>query len=157
MQPINPINNKYIFDPIIETSKKCLSNIGTKSQEAFNLFRFETLYRRAKLLNCIGKELLNIKDELVKTCQSETALSSTRLNGELTRTINQLELFSNVVRDGAFLNPVIDYSKKNNIEVDCRSINIPIGPVVVFSASNFPLAFSVIGKNSLNTLKIKIF
>jgi acyl-CoA reductase-like NAD-dependent aldehyde dehydrogenase len=91
---------------------------------------------------------LRASDELPDLCEAESGLPSGRVAGELERTCVQLELFADVVDAGEHLEAIIDPAEPNARPVprpDLRRMLVPIGPVAVFGASNFPLAFGVAG------------
>lgn len=98
---------------------------------------------RARMLEDMAERLEARREELVQVADAETALGPERLHAELTRTVGQFRLFATVVRDGQFLDVVIDHAQ--DAVPDLRRINRPIGVVGVFGASNFPFAFSVPG------------
>src|SRR5918993_5298154 len=102
---------------------------------------------RTALLSALADALEARRDDVVALADRETALGATRLNGELTRTTYQLRLFGEVLRDGAYLEAAIDHAGTTPMgpRPDLRRLLVPIGPVAVFGASNFPLAFSVPG------------
>ena len=87
------------------------------------------------------------REALVELADRETALGRPRLPGELTRTIYQLRFFADVIRDGAYLDAMIDPAHESPMGplADVRRYLVPLGPVAVFGASNFPFAFSVAG------------
>jgi NADP-dependent aldehyde dehydrogenase len=94
-------------------------------------------------------------DAIVAAADRESALGETRLRGELARTTYQLRLFGEVLDDGAHLEITIDHPDPNAIPAprpDLRRMLIPVGPVAVFSASNFPLAFSVAGGDTASAI-----
>ncbi len=94
-------------------------------------------------------------DELVAIAQEETGLSEGRLRGELNRTAVQLRLFADVIVDGAYLDARIDYLDTDyalGVRPDLRRVLQPVGPTVVFAASNFPFAFSVAGGDTAAAL-----
>jgi acyl-CoA reductase-like NAD-dependent aldehyde dehydrogenase len=109
---------------------------------------------RAELLERIATELDATAEELVARADAETALGSVRLTGELARTTSQLRAFAGVVRDGAHLGVVIDHADatRTPAQPDLRRTLVPLGPVVVFGASNFPLAFGVAGGDTASAL-----
>ena len=90
----------------------------------------------------------------VATADRETGLGPVRLNGELTRTRFQLELFADVVEDGAYVEATIDHAGDTAMgpRPDLRRLLVPLGPVAVFGASNFPFAFSVPGGDTASAL-----
>ncbi|WP_213453210.1 aldehyde dehydrogenase (NADP(+)) [Rhizomonospora bruguierae] len=102
---------------------------------------------RAGLLRAIADEIEADAEELVALADRETALGPERLSAELVRTVHQLRFFAEVLHDGAYLEATIDHAGETppGARPDLRRINVPIGPVAVFTASNFPLAFSVPG------------
>lgn len=120
----------------------------TAAALSFDQFRQSTIDQRAGFLDQIAAEILALGDELIETAHRETALPKDRLTGERGRTVNQLKLFAEVVREGSWVEARIDLAQPARQPLpkpDIRRMLIPIGPVVVFAASNFPLAFSVAG------------
>jgi 2,5-dioxopentanoate dehydrogenase len=106
------------------------------------------LERAAEMIVAIG-------EDLILTCARETALSVDRLTGERARTVNQLKMFAAVVREGSWIDARIDTANPNRKPVpkpDLRRMLVPLGPVAVFCASNFPLAFSVAGGDTASAL-----
>jgi 2,5-dioxopentanoate dehydrogenase len=102
----------------------------------------------ARFLERVGERIVSAGDELISTCANETSLSVDRLSGERTRTVNQLKMFAALVREGSWVDSRIDTAipdRKPVPKPDLRRMLLPIGPVAVFGASNFPLAFSVAG------------
>ncbi|HEV3192023.1 MAG TPA: aldehyde dehydrogenase (NADP(+)), partial [Polyangiaceae bacterium] len=93
-------------------------------------------------------------DELLATADSETALGLPRLTSERGRTVNQLRLFAAVVREGSWVDARIDTADpaRTPPKPDVRRLLVPMGPVAVFAASNFPLAFSVAGGDTASAL-----
>ncbi|MCO6060441.1 aldehyde dehydrogenase (NADP(+)) [Pseudomonas sp. MOB-449] len=122
---------------------------------AYSTYRETSLEARAKFLETIAWNIMDIGDELIERCMIETGLPRARVEGERGRTIGQLCLFASVVREGSFLDARIDPAlpdRKPMPRVDLRLRNIPLGPVAVFGASNFPLAFSVAGGDTASAL-----
>ncbi|BDB19530.1 fatty aldehyde dehydrogenase [Pseudomonas sp. CYM-20-01] len=122
---------------------------------AFDAYRETTPGHRAVFLETIARNLLALGDALIERCMAETGLPRGRLEGERTRTVNQLALFASVVRDGSFLEARVDPACPERIPLpraDIRLRNIALGPVAVFGASNFPLAFSVAGGDTASAL-----
>ncbi|SEQ85795.1 NADP-dependent aldehyde dehydrogenase [Faunimonas pinastri] len=123
--------------------------------EAFDTYRETSIEERARFLEAIAQNILDIGDELVVRCMAESGLPRGRLEGERGRTVGQLRLFAEVLRDGGFLDLRIDPAqpeRKPLARVDLRLRNIAVGPVAVFGASNFPLAFSVAGGDTASAL-----
>ena len=116
--------------------------------QAFDSFRDTSAEVRARFLEMIGQGLMDLGGELVERACGETGLPSARIEGERARTAIQLKLFASVVRDGRWIAATLDSplpDRKPLPRPDLRSRKIALGPVVVFGASNFPLAFSVAG------------
>ncbi|MEL6286747.1 MAG: aldehyde dehydrogenase family protein, partial [Pseudomonadota bacterium] len=110
---------------------------------------------RARFLRRIADEILALDDLLITRAQGESALPAGRLRGERGRTVNQLRLFADLVEEGSWVNAVIDtaLSERQPLpRADIRRLSVPIGPVVVFTASNFPLAFSTAGGDTASAL-----
>ncbi len=111
--------------------------------------------RIGTLLDRIAQEIEAVGDALVERAMQETALTLDRLKGERARTINQLRSFAELVRDGSWKNPTMDAALPDRQPArrpDLRRTMIPIGPVAVWAASNFPLAFSVAGGDTAAAL-----
>ncbi|MPY48883.1 aldehyde dehydrogenase (NADP(+)) [Streptomyces acidicola] len=111
--------------------------------------------QRTGLLNAIADELTAAADELVPQAMAETGLAEARLRGELKRTVVQLRLFADVCAEGEFLDVRIDEADPGFVlgpRPDLRRFNLPVGPVLVFAASNFPFAFSVAGGDTASAL-----
>ncbi|CQR64721.1 aldehyde dehydrogenase (NADP(+)) [Streptomyces leeuwenhoekii] len=109
---------------------------------------------RAAFLRTAAEELEAAKDGLVETADAETALGAVRLTGELARTCYQLRAFADIVDEGAFLDVVIDHPDDTATPPvpDLRRYKVPLGVVAVYSASNFPFAFSVPGGDTASAL-----
>lgn len=109
---------------------------------------------RADVLDALADALEARRDDVVAVADRETALGAARLNGELTRTCYQLRLFGEVLREGSYLEATIDHAGDTPMgpRPDLRRMLVPLGPVAVFGASNFPLAFSVPGGDTASAL-----
>lgn len=116
--------------------------------EAFPIFRQTDSSTRASFLERIVFELQQIKSAIISRVELETGIAQPRVEAEFARTTKQLNFFANVVRDGNWSGARIDPGRTEPTggpRPDLRIRNVPLGPVAVFSASNFPLAFSVAG------------
>lgn len=125
------------------------------ADQAFEVYRALPAERRADLLEQIAVEIEALGDELLAVAHAETALPvAERLAGERARTVKQLRLFAAMARDGSWVDARIDRANPDlkPPRPDIRRMLIPIGPVAVFSASNFPLAFSVAGTDTASAL-----
>ncbi|MEV0198074.1 aldehyde dehydrogenase (NADP(+)) [Nonomuraea sp. NPDC050691] len=110
---------------------------------------------RAELLRTAAALLEDAGDEIIATADAESALGRPRLAGELARTCYQLRAFADVAESGAHLDVIIDHADpdaKPAPRPDLRRYKVPLGVVAVFSASNFPLAFSVPGGDTASAL-----
>jgi NADP-dependent aldehyde dehydrogenase len=118
------------------------------ADEAFARFGKLSGQEKGRFLRHIAAGVESILPELIERAHLETALPEARLKGEAARTINQLKLFAQVVEEGSWVNARIDPAQPDRTPLprsDIRSMMRPLGPVAVFGASNFPLAFSVAG------------
>jgi 2,5-dioxopentanoate dehydrogenase len=116
--------------------------------EAFVSYRSISGTKKAEFLNRIAERIEAVTDALVERAHLETALPKPRLQSETQRTCSQLRLFAKVVQEGSWVQARIDRADPNRKPApkpDIRSMLVALGPVAVFSASNFPLAFSVAG------------
>jgi NADP-dependent aldehyde dehydrogenase len=109
---------------------------------------------RATLLDAMAAALEDAREEIVLLADRETALGTARLHGELTRTCYQLRQFAEALREGSYLQASIDHAADTAMgpRPDLRRMLVPLGPVAVFGASNFPLAFSVPGGDTAAAL-----
>ncbi len=110
--------------------------------------------KRAAFLDAIADGLMAAQAEIVPMAMAESGLPEMRVTGELGRTANQLRLFAEVLRDGAYLDVRVDHALPDRAppRPDIRLINRALGPVAVFGASNFPLAFSTAGGDTASAL-----
>ncbi len=125
------------------------------AEEAFGVYRETTLEQRAAFLDTVAGEIEAIGDELIERAMAETGLPRPRLEGERGPTCGQLRLFASVVRAGEWLDLRLDPAlpeREPLPRADLRQRHIPLGPVAVFGASNFPLAFSVAGGDTASAL-----
>lgn len=125
------------------------------AEEAFRSRRRADSAQDAVLLNRIADEIEGLGDELIERCGLETGLPAGRLTMERGRTCNQLRLFARLVSEGSWVDARIDRAVPERQPIpkpDLRRMLIPIGPVAVFPASNFPLAFSVAGGDTASAL-----
>ncbi len=122
---------------------------------AFHAYRDSNREERARFLETVADNIMAIGDALIERATAETGLPRARIEGERARTVGQLKLFAEVVRSGEALELRIDHAlpdRKPMPRPDLRVRTIPLGPVAVFGASNFPLAFSVAGGDTASAL-----
>ncbi|WP_406819151.1 aldehyde dehydrogenase (NADP(+)) [Pseudomonas sp. KnCO4] len=125
------------------------------AEAAFAEFNGMAPQRRAQFLDAIADQLDALDDTFIATVCRETALSAGRIQGERARTSNQMRLFANVLRRGDFLGARIDRAQPQRQPLprpDLRQYRTGVGPVAVFGASNFPLAFSTAGGDTAAAL-----
>ncbi len=144
----NPATGEQLEPAYRSGSVEDLNFAAELAEEAFATYGRLPGRERARLLRSIADGIEAIVPELVERAHRETALPEARLKGESARTINQLRLFAQVVGEGSWVNARIDPAQPDRKPLprsDIRSMMRPVGPVAVFGASNFPLAFSVAG------------
>jgi NADP-dependent aldehyde dehydrogenase len=119
----------------------------TAAWQAFHQYRKYSLKDRARFMRSIATELENADDALIQTAMRETNLPEARLRNEKARTIFQLNSYADACERGEWLEARIDTANpdRNPPKPDLRKMLIPLGPVVVFGASNFPFAYSTAG------------
>lgn len=135
----------------MHTSPEALEQILSRAASAAPVLAVLPPRSRAALLTALGDALDAERDRLITIAESETGLTPARLGGEVTRTAVQLRLFADAVVSGAHLDARIDEADPEFVlgaRPDLRRTHIPVGPVLNFSASNFPFAFSVLGGDS---------
>lgn len=132
-----------------------LEAAATSAAAAFETYRATPVAARALFLECIADAVLSTGADLVERCVAETGYLQARVEAERTRTVGQLRLFASVLRDGSYLGARIEAAfagRKPLPRPDLRLVKVPLGPVAVYAASNFPLAFSVAGGDTASAL-----
>ncbi|WP_210479226.1 aldehyde dehydrogenase (NADP(+)) [Naasia sp. SYSU D00948] len=139
-----------------DTTIDQVDDLARAAARAFELTVRSSGAERAGWLRAVADRLDEHADELTRAGDHETALGDPRLRGEVTRTTGQLRLFADVVEEGGYLEAVIDHADPDATppKPDLRRILRPIGPVAVFSASNFPFAFSIAGGDTASALAV---
>lgn len=146
------IENEYTFTEATSNEINEAVELATK---AFKSFRHTSGRQKADFLNAIADEILALDEVLIQTYCSETGLPEGRAKGERGRTVGQLQSFAQLVEEGSWVEASIDTAipdRKPVPKPDLRKLNIPLGPVVVFGASNFPLAYSTAGGDTAAAL-----
>ena len=130
-----------------DTPVKEIDEVMQKAWIAFHQFRKLSIKQRAGFMRAIAEKLQNSSEDLVKTAMEETNLPEGRLKGEKARTVFQLNSYADACERGDWLEARINtvLPDKNPPKPDIRKMQVPLGPVVVFGASNFPFAFSTAG------------
>jgi alpha-ketoglutaric semialdehyde dehydrogenase len=144
--------NELVFT---EATSDEINDAVNLASEAFQTYRHISGLKKAEFLNAIADEILALGDALIHTYSSESGLPEGRAQGERGRTIGQLKAFAQLLIEGSWVEASIDTAQPERQPLpksDLRKMLIPIGPVVVFGASNFPLAFSTAGGDTASAL-----
>ncbi len=154
-QAINPATGEKLEGEFKNSTREDVDKAAKNAAKAFQAYRKLDNETKAKFLEQIADEINALGDALLERCHLETALPIGRLTGERGRTMSQLRLFASVVREGSWVDARIDLAQPNREPLpksDIRHMLIPLGPVAVFGASNFPLAFSTAGGDTASAL-----
>src|SRR3989441_9139866 len=146
-QPLEP--------PYYEANETDIEQAFELADGAFEVYRHKPTKEIAEFLESIADQIMALGDDLITRVSAETGLPPKRFTGERARTVAQLRMFADVVREGSWVEATIDLAQPERQPLpkpDVRRMLIPIGPVVVFGASNFPLAFSVAGGDTASAL-----
>lgn len=152
---LNPATRERLAPAYSPASIDEVNEAAQLAGRAFTKFSRMSGNSKAAFLRAIAKEIEAIADQLVERTTAETGLPAARIQGETARTCHQLRLFADLVEEGSWVDARIDRADPNRKplpKVDIRSMHRPIGPVVVFCASNFPMAFSVAGGDTASAL-----
>ena len=152
---VNPATGTPLEPLYREADNKTVEHATALAWDAFTTYRHTDFGQRAAFLETIATELEAIRPALVERVTTETGIPTARVEGELARTTGQLRLFADVVREGSWTGARLDTPDPARTPLpkpDLRQRRIPLGPVAVFSASNFPLAFSVAGGDTASAL-----
>lgn len=151
---IDPATGAQVEPPFGSASLADVDRACTLAQQAFDTYRDTSPEQRAAFLEQVAQNILDLGPVLIERAMQESGLPQARLKGERGRTVGQLRLFAKVVRDGRWLAAALDSALPERAppRPDLRLRKIALGPVVVFGASNFPLAFSVAGGDTASAL-----
>ena len=155
LRAIDAASGAPLDPPFGGATRDDLDRACALAEAAFDRYRETDPETRAAFLEAIAENIMAIGDELIERAMAESGLPRARLEGERGRTCGQLRLFAQVVRDGAYLGVRIDPALPDRQPLprpDLRLRHIALGPVAVFGASNFPLAFSVAGGDTASAL-----
>ncbi len=144
----NPQLNKENKFNFVEATTEEIDQAVHLATNAYDQFSGLSGIRKAEFLNAIADEILALDALLITTYCSETGLPEGRAKGERGRTVGQLRSFAEMVNEGSWVEASIDTAIPDRMPIpkaDLRKMLIPLGPVVVFGASNFPLAYSTGG------------
>jgi 2,5-dioxopentanoate dehydrogenase len=144
----NPATGDALPQAFSEAGAQDVEEACAMAENAFASFSTLTPEKRATFIEAVADAIVDIGDILIETAMAESGLPRARLEGERGRTTGQLRMFAAEVRAGDWLDVTIDPSLPDRTPLprsDLRRMNVALGPVAVFGASNFPLAFSVAG------------
>ncbi len=147
-------NNPEVYS-FHEASAEEIDAAVMLAHKSFVFYRLCSPGQKKSFLDKIAEAIATSKDELVKIAMQETHLPKPRLEGEVQRTINQIKLFAALLEEGSWVKAIIDTALPQRTPLpkpDIRQMQIPLGPVAVFGASNFPFAFSVAGGDTISAL-----
>jgi NADP-dependent aldehyde dehydrogenase len=145
---VNPATGQRLTPDFHAASAAEVDHALNEATAAFADYRARPAAERARLLETIAAEIETLGDALPQRASAETGLPLARITGERGRTCGQLRLFASLVREGSWVDARIDPALPKRQPLprpDLRRMLLPLGPVVVFGSSNFPLAFSVAG------------
>lgn len=151
----NPADAKALPETFLNATPQEVNDSLELAAQAFQIYKNTSAAAKAAFLNAIASEILALGDALIQRAMAETALPQARLEGERGRTIGQLRLFAQHLEEGSWVEARIDTAQAERQPLprpDIRSMMVPLGPVVVFGASNFPLAFSTAGGDTASAL-----
>jgi 2,5-dioxopentanoate dehydrogenase len=151
----SPLDGALLEPSFYMSGAETVETALTLAEAAFGAYRETTGEQRAAFLERIAAEIQALGEDLIQRAHLETGLPEARLTGERARTMNQLKMFAQVAREGSWVDARIDTAIPDRQPVpkpELRRMLIPIGPVVVFGSSNFPLAFSVAGGDTASAL-----
>lgn len=151
---INPETGKSLQPPFAIATEAEVNEAADRAHQAFPKFFSMPKAMRARLLRRIATEIESLGEKLIDRAHQETGLPEARLLGERARTCNQLRMFADLVEEGSWVDARIDHAdpQRTPPKPDLRRMLVPLGPVAVFGASNFPFAFSVAGGDTASAL-----
>jgi NADP-dependent aldehyde dehydrogenase len=147
MRAWNPATCQHLEPEFFGVDTEQIDQACRLAEQAFDTFRSISDEQRAVFLETVAGQILALGEELVERVMAETGLPRPRIEGERGRTVGQLKLFASLLREGSWNDVRIDAAlpERSPPRPDIRMRMIGLGPVAVFAASNFPLAFSVAG------------
>ncbi|MDA1360051.1 aldehyde dehydrogenase family protein [Glycomyces luteolus] len=154
LRSVNPTTGVAFGDPIAETTPEEVARAAGAARAAAPGLAAMRPAERGRLMRALATALLSHEDAVVTLADAESGLGETRLRGELARTTGQFEQYAAYAETGATLDAVIDHAapRATPPRPDLRRCNVPLGPVAVYAASNFPLAFGVAGTDTAAAL-----
>jgi 2,5-dioxopentanoate dehydrogenase len=152
---LNPATGEELPTVFYSASSEEIRDAGIAAARAYSATLLRSAQDRAALLAGIAAQLDDIRDDVISIASKETGLSSSRLGHECERATSTLRMFADLVRDGSWVRAVVDPARAaagTMCSPDLRLMLRPLGPVAVFGASNFPLAYSTAGTDTSSAL-----
>ena len=152
---VDPSTGQELEPPIFSATSEEVEQAARLGEHAFLEYSQKSGKERARFLYEIADQIDNLGDVLTRRAMQETGLPEARIKGETARTTGQLRLFASLVEEGSWVQARIDTAISDRQPLpkpDVRSMQRPLGSVVVFAASNFPLAFSTAGGDTASAL-----
>mgnify|MGYP005989585313 CR=1 FL=1 len=151
----NPQTNTENKNVFTEATSEEINQAAELAQRAFQSYSKKSGKEKAVFLRAIASEIESLGEVLIDVYTSESGLPAGRAMGERGRTLGQLRAFATHIEEGSWVAATIDTAQPERQplpKVDLRKMNVPLGPIVVFGASNFPLAFSTAGGDTAAAL-----
>lgn len=151
----NPATGEWLEGEFFESTVGEIDAAARAAGRAFESYSSLEAERRASFLRAIAQQIVALGDRLLDRASAETGLTAGRLENERARTVSQLLLFADLIEEGSWVDARIDRAlpdRKPQPRPDLRRMLVGLGPVAVFGASNFPLAFSVPGGDTVSAL-----
>ncbi len=152
---LNPATGAPLETAFVHATAAEVEAVMSTAQRVFPITREISVERRIELLEAIAAQIMALGDDLLQRAHAETGLPLVRLTGARARTCNQLKHFAEVLREGSWVAATIDTADPGRQPLpkpDLRRMARPIGPVVVFGASNFPFAYGACGGDTASAL-----
>ncbi len=151
----SPLDGGELLPAFHEASAEDVDHAVRHAEDAFEIYRRIGDVARADLLDAIANKIVGLGDILIQRAHLESGLPLDRITGERARTCGQLKSFAALIREGSWVDARIDHAIPDRSPVpkpDLRRMRVPLGPIVVMGASNFPLAFSTAGGDTASAL-----
>lgn len=154
-QAFDPSANKPLPEAFHIATTKEVDDAVQKAEKAFPVYSRLSGSIKADFLEAIADEIMSLGETLIKRASAESGLPNGRFEGERGRTVGQLRMFADLLREGSWVDARIDTAQPDRQPIpkaDIRNMLVALGPVAVFGASNFPLAFSTAGGDTASAL-----
>ena len=151
----NPATGQTHNEEFVAATEEEVNQALAQAKSVFKAYRKKSASERASFLRAIADNIMSLDQELVERAMAETSLPEARIKGERGRTCNQLRTFADIIEEGSWVNARIDTAIPDRAPApkpDLRKMEMAIGPVAVFGASNFPLAYSTAGGDTASAL-----